>query len=57
MLDNKIELGKIGGGVVDVADIEGVGAQRVDGWTLVHVDVLDVQFLGQRQVFIGPRVV
>ena len=48
MLDNKIELGKIGRGVVDVAHIEGVGAQRVDGRPLVHVDVLDAHVLGQR---------
>jgi hypothetical protein len=26
VLDNKIEVGIIGGGVIDVADIEGVGA-------------------------------
>ena len=57
MLDNKIELGKIGGGVIDVMHIERVGAQRVDGRPLVHMDVLDTQFLAEFQVFIGPGVV
>ena len=57
MLDNKIEVGKIGGGVINIAHIESVGAQRIDGRSLVHMDVLDAQFLSQRQIFIGPRVV
>ena len=41
MLDDKTELGKIGGGVIDVVDIERVGAQGVHGRPLVHMDVLD----------------
>ena len=57
MLDDKIELGKIGGRVIDVAHVEGVGTQRVNGRPLVNMDVLDARFLGQRQVSIGPRVV
>jgi hypothetical protein len=42
VLDNKIEVGKIGGGVIDVTDIERVGTQRVDGRPLVHVDILNL---------------
>jgi hypothetical protein len=40
MLDDKIELGKIGGGIIDVADIEGVGTQRINCRPFVYVDVL-----------------
>ena len=47
MLDDKVELGKIGGGVIDVMHIESVGAQRVDRRPLVHMDVLDPQFLAE----------
>jgi hypothetical protein len=28
-------------------DIERVGAQRIYGWLLVHMDVLDPQLLGE----------
>ena len=42
MLDNKIEVGKIGGGVIDVTDIERVGTQRVDCRPLLHVDILNL---------------
>src|SRR6516225_3065607 len=57
VLHDKIEIGKIRGGVIDVTDIECVGAQRVHGWTLMDVDVLDPQFLAQGQIFVGPGVV
>ena len=53
MLDNKIEVGKIGGSIIDVMHIKRVGAQRVDGRPLVHMDVLDPQFLAELQIFIA----
>ena len=57
VLDNKIEVGEIGRGVIDVTDIECVGTQRIHRWPLVYVDVLDAQFLAQGQIFIGPRII
>jgi hypothetical protein len=49
MLDNKIEVGKISGGVIDVVHIKRVGAQRVDRRSLAHMNVFDAKF----QMFIG----
>lgn len=57
MLDDEIELGEIGGGVIDVVNIEGVGTQRVHCRPLVHVYILDARFLGQLQILIRPWVV
>jgi hypothetical protein len=38
-------------------DIKRITAQRIDGRPLVHVDILDPQFLGQGQILVGPGVV
>jgi hypothetical protein len=46
MLDNEIELGEIGGGVIDVMDIESVCAQRVYGRPLMHVNVFVERYCG-----------
>ena len=57
MLDDEVQVGEIGGHVVDVGDIEGVPVQRADGRALVHVDVLDAELAAGLQVAVGPRVV
>jgi hypothetical protein len=57
MLDNEIQPVEIGGDVIDIMDIESVGAQGVYGWSLVHVDVFDSCCLGQLQILVGPRIV
>ena len=57
VLDNEVEVGEVGGRVVDVGDVGGVPVQRPDGRALVNVDVSDAQFLAGLEVAVGPRVV
>ena len=46
MLDDEVKVGEIGGGVVDIVNVKGVAAKRVNSRALVHVDVLDAQLFG-----------
>src|SRR5690349_20210733 len=57
MLDDEIELGEISGGVINIMDIESIGAQRVNCRPLVHVDIFDTSGLGQLQILVSPRII
>ena len=57
VLDNEVQVGEVGGGVVDVGDVERVTVERTNGRALVDVDVADAQFPAQLEVAVGPRVV
>ena len=52
----KFRLGEVGRGVVHVGHVERVLVQWPDRRALVHVDVLDAEFLALLQVPVGARV-
>ena len=56
VLDDEVQLGEVGRGVVHVGDVERVLVQRPDRRALVHVDVLDAELLRLLQVPVGGRV-
>src|SRR5262252_5241079 len=57
MLDDEIERGEVGRRIIHVVDIERVTAQRVDGGSLMDVNILDAKFLAELKIFVGPGIV
>ena len=56
VLDDEVQRREVGSRVIDVGDVERVLVQRPDRRPLVHVDVLDAQFLAPLQVPVRLRV-
>ena len=55
VLDDEVQVREVGRRVVDVGDVERVLVQRPDRRALVHVDVLDAEFLSGFQVAVRTR--
>jgi hypothetical protein len=56
VLHHEVEVGEVGGRVVDVGHVEGVQVQRADRRALVHVDVRDAQLPTQFEIPAGHGI-
>ena len=45
MLDNEVEVGKIGGGVIDVVHVKGIAVEGIDRWAFVHMNIFYTKLL------------